>query len=156
MQLNNYRCAGVIYRIGEIEYVGKKKDYAKRLLVVEVPTMKSTTQGTELYKFEVMGPEANALDQYELSEWVEIMFRIEGRLWNPPDRPEEEVFFLSLRIVDMSRRDNPFETGDPVVEEENHLSPDLMNELAPKVKDFAADTSGLDPLNPEGYDDLPF
>jgi hypothetical protein len=134
---NNYKCAGVLYRIDEIEYT-KKSNWPKRSFYLEVPTMKSMSQGTEIYRFLLMGDDAKHFD-YEKGEWLEVLFRIEGRFWKPPDEPDKEVYLGSLRPVDIHKGDNPFEGDYQINQDPDDLSPDYQAELAKNVKDYSAE-----------------
>jgi len=134
MNLNNYRSAGVIYKISDTEMVGKKKDFPKRMLFLEVPTTNSMDKKTtEILKFTVVGPECGSLDYYEENTWVSVVFRIAGRFWRPPDDPEKEVHFMNLEVVDISREPNPFEHNqEPESPSADELSPDIFNEFEKK------------------------
>jgi len=154
--LNAYKCGGVIYRIDETEFT-KKSNWPKRAFYVEVPSSSSGMQKTEVFKFLVMGDEAGSLDFYNEGEWVEVLFKIEGRWWKPPNE-DKEIYLGSLRPIDIHKGENPFEKGvDKVSQDINDLSSDLMNELAKNVKDYASGNK-----QPELFDkddpanDLPF
>ena len=150
MNLLNYKAAGVIYNIGDTEMVGKNKDFPKRSLFIEIPTTNSMDKKTtEILKFTVIGPECGSLDYYANGEWVELVFRIEGRYWTPPSEPDKEVHFQNLALVDVSRANNPFKRSqDPESPSAEELSPDIFNEFEKKKK-------GNDRFEPI-VDDLPF
>jgi len=158
----SYKCAGVIYGIDDIEYT-KKSNWPKRFFYVEVPSSNSGMQKTEIFKFLVMGDEAGSLDFYKLGEWVEVMFKIEGRFWKPPDK-DEPIYLGSLRPIDIHKGDNPFEQGvKEVSQDPQDLSSDLMNDLAKNVKDYANEPGNKKMFDKNGFlieedkdDQLPF
>ena len=156
VNLNNYKCAGVIYRIDDMEFT-KKSNYPKRTFYVEVPTMRSMSQGTEIFKFMVMGEQTKSLDWYNAGDWVEILFRIEGRWWKPPDE-DKQVHLSSLRPIDIHKGDNPFEGDYQINQDPDDLSPDPMAELAKNVKDYSQDSGSLpfDRDDDNDENDLPF
>jgi len=156
--LNNYKAAGVVYEVGEIEYT-KKGNWPKRKLFVEVPTSNSGMQDTEVVCFMVMGDEAGSLDYYEAGDWVEILFKIEGRWWKPPNE-DKKIHLQSLRPIDIHKGENPFEKNVKVSQDPDDLSPDYVAELAKNVKDYSKEVPAQDTLfkRDEGDDNngLPF
>jgi len=156
--LNNYKCAGVIFEISEIEYT-KKSNWPKRHLYIEVPTASGGMQKTEIFKFLVMGEEAKSLDWYNTGEWVEVLFRIEGRWWKPPDE-EKKVHLMSLRPIDIHKGENPFEKDvEEMSQDPDDLSPDIMKDLAKNVRDYTREVANNGLFAPPGdnnEDDLPF
>jgi len=152
---NRYKTAGVIYDIGEVEYT-KKSNYPKRNVFVEAPTVASMSQKTEIFRFLFMGDDATNFDTYyENGDWVEILFRIEGRFWKPPDDPDKKVYLSSLRVIDINKGENPFETGKEFVSSAEQLSSDPVRELAKSVKDYSEEKSPANPFEPQPGD-LPF
>ena len=156
MNLNNYKTAGVIYKITKEELVGKNNDYPKRFLFLEVPSLNSMdNQTTEVWKFTIMGPECGSLDYYEEKEWLEVTFKIEGRFWKPKDEPDKEVHFMNLRIVDMARATNPFDMNqEPESPSVDEITPDLFKDLEDRSEAMKKEKTGGD--KPEYDDDLPF
>jgi len=159
IQLNTFKTGGVIYKITKTKLVGKKSDFPKRELWVEVPTQLGVNQKSTLFKFEVIGEETGSLDWYNESEWVDIVFKVDTRKWNSPEG--EDVLFLSLKIIDMKKGPNPFSEGKDMKNKPEDLSNTLVSELGDKVKDWAneeADHNLDDMFKPSGGDDtgLPF
>jgi len=153
MNLTSYKIAGTIYRIDETEFT--KKGYPKRFLFVEVPTTYGDHQRSEILKFLVMGDETASIDFYEEGQFVEILFKLEGRFWTPPDEPDKKIHLSSLRIVDIHKRDNPFKGGEKISESPDDNSPDHLAELATNVKDWTQKQDSKDPFEPQDGD-LPF
>ena len=153
MNYNSYRCAGVLYDIGEVEFT-KKSGYPKLKFHVEVPTIASMAQKTEIFEFLIMGDDANGFDTYyEKGDWVELLFRIEGRFWTPPDDPDKNIYLSSLRPIDIHKGENPFETGKELVSSTKELSSDPIQELTKNVRDYSENNK--DPFE-EQQNDLPF
>jgi hypothetical protein len=158
INFNSYKCAGVIYQIDEIEYT-KKSNWPKRYFYLEVPTASGDNQKSEIFRFLVMGDEAASLNYYNEGDWVEVMFKIEGRFWTPPDEKDKSVYLGSLRPIDIHKGENPYERNKKDYKQNpDEASPDHLAELAKNVYDLAnqpREPSLFDP--PTGDDDdLPF
>lgn len=160
MQFNSFKSGGVIYKICDTQFVGKNKDIPKREIWVEVPTQKGMDSKTQLFKFEVMYEEASSLDYFNESDWVDVVFTIEGRIWEPKDEPGKKVLFQTLRPIDMKVAPNPFKGGKDLRNTPDDLSNTIVSELGDQVKDWANEAPRRDTLfNPPSGDDddsLPF
>ena len=154
--LNNYRAAGVIYKISETEMVGKNKDFPKRFILLEIPTLnRMDNQTTEILKFTVIGEQCGSLDWYESGEWVSILFKLTGRFWKPKDEPDKEVHFQNLEIIDIAREQNPFEMNqEPESSSAEEISPDLFEELEKRSEKLKEEMKGKS--DNKDVDDLPF
>ena len=161
MQFNSFKTGGVIYKITDVEFVGKN-NIQKREAWVEIPTQKGMDTKTQIFKFEVMFEEVNSLDAYTEGSWVDIVFTIQGRRWSPPDEPGVEKLFNSLKIIDMREGPNPFKEGKDIKNKPEDLSHTIVSELADRVKDWANEPPNRDTLFDENGDirddvnDLPF
>lgn len=153
LNLLTYKTMGTVYRVGEVEYT--QKGYAKCEVLIEIPYTLGSKQKTDIIKFKVFGDDAKYMDQYKGGDFVEIMFRLNGYMWKPPDK-DEEINLTSLRIVDIHKRDNPFETKEIVFDGPDNLSPDPVVDMAKKVKDWVNEKPKEDVLFDENNDDLPF
>lgn len=153
--LNVYKAIGCIYKIDDIELT--KKGFKKRKLFLEIPTASGENQKSEVVQFSTLGDDVDGLEWYNEGEWVEIMFRLGGRFWKPPDR-DEKIHFNSLTIADIHKTDNPFESQERINIKPEDLSPDVVNELAKNVKDWRNEEAKQDVLFEEKDDNeqLPF
>ena len=156
MNLNSYKTMGTIYDIPDTQFTAK--GFPKRELFVEIPTSTSGSQKSVVIKFTVLGDEAGSLDFYEVGQFVEILFKLDSFEWKKPETGEK-IHLQSLKIVDIHKRDNPFETGEKVADLPDDLSPDPVAELATKVKDWTNIEKGNTLFDKDGNmtdDDLPF
>lgn len=158
VQLNTFRLGGIIFKITDIEYVGKKKDFPKRELWLEVPTQMGVDQKSTMVKFESVGDDTASLDFFKPAQWVDMVWRFDGRLWKSPEG--KEVLFNSCKIIDMKVGPNPFEEGKELENKPEDLSNTLVSELGHQVKDWVNE-KGVGDVNDklpfeEVDDDLPF
>ena len=158
MQFNSFRSGGVIYRITDTELVGKNS-MPKREVWLEVPTQKGMDTKTQIFKFEVLFEETSSLDFFNVGSWVDVVFTIQGRIWEPPKEPGVKKLFNSLRIIDMKVGPNPFQEGKDIKNKPEDLSNTIVSELADNVKDWANEEPKQDTLwdkTDTNADDLPF
>jgi len=163
LNLGTYKTMGVIYEVAPTEFTAK--GYPKRFILLEIPLTAGTEQKTTVIKFVTLGDECASLDYYNPGDFVELMFKLDGFFWNKPASDDEEakkIHLQSLKIVDIHKRDNPFETKEAVADKPDDLSPDVVGKLATKVRDYANETPQKDTLfdddgnlKPEA-DSLPF
>ena len=163
IQLNTFRCGGVVYKITDVEYVGKNKDFPKKSMWLEVPTTYGVNQKTELFGFEVVGDDVSSLDRFSEGSWLDVVFKIEGRTWKNPQG--KEVLFTSLKIIDAKEGKNPFDEGKEIKSKPADLSNTVLSDTGDFVKDWANEVGTADVLKkksiwdtdgPDEYKDLPF
>lgn len=154
LNLNSYKTVGSIYEIGPPD--ATRKGFPKRYFILEVPVSPNNRDKTTFMKFTVLGDQCGSLDFYEVADYLEVLFSVEGYWWTRPE-DGEKVLLQSLKPIDMHKRDNPFETKEKVLDSPNDLSPDPIAELAKNVKDYSReasqDTLPFDPIEEDG---LPF
>lgn len=159
MQMNTYKAGGIIFKIYDKEFVGKKANVEKREIIIEVPTENSMAQGTELYKLETLFEETSALDNFAEGQWVDFVFRVTGRSWYPKDEPTKLVVFTGLRLIDMRKAPSPFDEGKDIKNKPEDLSNTIVSDLADKVKDWGNEPKQTDIFEQQKgdeFNDLPF
>jgi len=163
LNLGTYKTMGVIYEVAPTEFTAK--GYPKRFILLEIPLTAGMDQKTTVIKFVTLGDECASLDHYNPGEFVELMFKLDGFFWDKPATEDEEakkIHLQSLKIIDISKRDNPFETKEAIDDSPNALSPDIVGELATNVKDYVNEPPKRDTMFDEDGnlnddpDDLPF
>jgi hypothetical protein len=81
---------------------------------------------------------------------------VDGFFWTKPETGEK-ILLQSLKVVDLHKRDNPFETKEKVLDSPNDLSPDPIVELTKNVRDYSREPEKAElPFDQDNYDDLPF
>lgn len=150
--LGSFKCAGTVYEVCPTEYT--KKGYPKRGILVEIPTSLGENQKSTVIKFMTLGDDTTMLDNYEASDWVEILFKLDGFFWKKPETGEE-IHLQSLKLVDIHKGTNPFDVpSEAMSQDPDDNTPDHLAELTKNVKDYAQEKSpGLFDPQP---DDLPF
>ena len=162
MQFNSFKTGGVVYKVCETEFIqGKKGEFQKREIWIEIPTQSGMDSNTEILVFETIFDETAMLDNYTEGKWVDIVFRIASRKWTNPETQKEKVF-NSFKLIDMKHGPNPFEEGKDLQNKPDDLSNTIVSELGDKVKDWQNETEKRDTLfddngdlKPE-VDSLPF
>ena len=147
LNLGTYKTMGVIYEVAPTEFTAK--GYPKRFILLEIPLTAGVDQKTTVIKFVTLGDECASLDYYNPGDFVELMFKLDGFFWNKPASEEEEakkIHLQSLKIVDIHKTSNPFETKEAVDDSPNALSPDVVGLLATNVKDYANEPAQRDTL----------
>ena len=161
IQYNTFKTGGVIYKITDVIFVGKNKDFPKRELWLEVPTTRGVDQRTELFKFEVVGDDAGSLDYMHETAWVDMVFKIEGRIWKNPEG--KEILFTSLKIIDAKEGPNPFDEKKELMNTPDDLSNTISSSEGDQVKDWNNPQAVVDvnqgaslPFDDGDVSDLPF
>ena len=147
LNLGTYKTMGVIYEVAPTEFTAK--GYPKRFILLEIPLTTGMDQKTTVIKFVTLGDECASLDYYNEGDFVELMFKLDGFFWNKPETADEEakkIHLQSLKIVDIQKRSNPFETKEAIDDSPDALSPDVVSELASNVKDYANEPAQQDTL----------
>ena len=147
-----YKAIGVIYDIEDTQLT--KNGFPKRNIILEIPVVPGR-QKTTLSKFLVMGDECASLDWYEKGTWVNLMFQLDGFLWTKPETGEK-ILLQSLKVIDIQKRDNPFESQEKEDDHPDALSPDPVAELANNVKDYSREVDKELPFESDDMDPLPF
>jgi len=153
LNLATYKSLGVIYKIYDTQLT--KNGYPKREFILEIPTSTGQKAKTTLAKFLVLGDECGSLDFFFEGEFCEVMFRLDGKMWKKPETGEE-ILLQSLKVVDMHKRENPFETNEPIDDGPDSLSPQPIVDTATHVKDYINEPRQRDIFDDDEPDDLPF
>ena len=164
LNLVTFKTMGTIYEVAPTEFTAK--GYPKRYILLEIPTAMGESQNTVIRKYVTFGDECASLDFYKESDFVELMFKLDSFEWKKKtfneETGEEEVELVHLqsdKIVDIHKRDNPFKTGEKIADKPDDLSPDIVGELATKVKDYVNEPQQGDIFEQQKgdkFDDLPF
>ena len=157
MQYNSFRTGGVVYKVCETQFIqGKKGEFQKREIWIEVPTQSGMDHDTEILVYETIFDETAMLDNYTEVKWVDIVFKIASRKWTNPDTGVEKVF-NSFKLIDMKHGPNPFDEGKDNQNKPEDLSNTIVSELGDRVKDWVNEDAQKDILDPNKHpDDLPF
>lgn len=147
----SYKSLGVIHEIKDTEYT--KNGYAKRFLILEIPIV-ANGEKTTFGKFLVLGDETGSLDFFNEGDWVEILWNLDGKYWKKPETGEQ-ILLESKKVVDIHKRDNPFESQERVYDGADEGSSGVIAELAKNVKDYRNE-GGNDLFSQKEDDDLPF
>ena len=153
LSLTSFKTMGVVYKVPDTTHT--KKGYPKREIWIEIPTTTmSQKQKTIIVPFLVLGDECGSLDFYTEGEFLEVLFALDSFMWTDPTTGNVKPL-LSLKIIDLHRRENPFETKEDIDDSPDALSPDIVAELATNVKDYSREVDKELPFD-NNEDDLPF
>ena len=162
MQFNSFKTGGIVFKICETQFIpGKKGEFQKREIWVEIPTQNSMDTNTEIFVFETIFDETGMLDNYTEGKWVDIVFRVSSRRWTDPKTNKEKVF-NSFKLIDMKHAPNPFDKGKDLRHTPDDLSNTIVSELGDKVKDWINEAPKRDTMFDEDgnfnddVDELPF
>jgi len=144
LNLITYKTMGTIFEVAPTEFTAK--GYPKRYILLEIPKSMGDSQDTVIRKYVTFGDDCASLDYYNEGDFVELMFALDSFEWTKEEWSEEEkkmvkkkIHLQSDKIVDIHKRDNPFKTGEKVADHPDDLSPDIVAELATKVRDYNND-----------------
>ena len=160
MQYNTNKAGGVVYKVGEIFMVGKEgKQFPKREIWVEVPSIRSMSQKTDLFKIETIFEETAMLDDFPEGCWVDFIYTLRGRKFTNKKTGKEDVF-NSIKLIDMKRGPNPFDKGEEIDNSIDGISSSITSSNPDGPKDWANEPLKQDTLfsKQEGdeFNDLPF
>jgi len=161
MQYNSFRVGGVVYKVCETEFIqGKKGEFQKREIWVEVPEQSGMDQNTVMFVFETIFDETAMLDNFTEGKWVDIVWKVTSREWTSPDGKQK--CFNSKKLLDMKHGPNPFDKGEDIQNKPEDLSNTIVSAQGDEVKDWANEKPTQDTLFDkdgnlkEDDDDLPF
>ena len=159
MQFNSFKTGGIIHTITDTEFImGKKGEFQKRELWLEVPTQKGMDTKTQIFKFEVVFEETGSLDYYTEGHWADVVFTITGREWTDTKPPYKKKLFNTLKIIDIKEGPNPFEEGEDLRHTPDDLSNTITSSQGHKVKDWDNEEPKPDtlPFDGDAPTGLPF
>ena len=151
MDYNIFKLQGTVYQIPDTETkITAKGEYQIRHVMIEVPTV-NPSQKTSVLKFKMFGDECDVLDMLSEGDWIEIMFRITGKFWKPPNE-DKKIHFQNLDLVTIQKQPNPFKENKDKDHTAEELSSNVFADVDKRVKEFVKD-----PLSPDDHsNDLPF
>jgi hypothetical protein len=136
MSNNYFEIEAVVYSIGETQQVNES--FKKRELITTFTEENNGTKYVKYFKFETIQGVTDSLDYVSEGDRVKVGFVLDGRKWNPPDDPSKDVFFNSLKALNVN-----------VIRDVSH---DPKESSGNVTENFASQVSS----SSDEYDDLPF